>query len=699
MSLKFPKKETKNPHGLVKVGTERHKKLAFTDGKEIIPEDIFSYQQLSQTNMEVTTEEAQAVLLEGMEGTQYITIQRADGEPLSKSVPLLTLNGELISEGMVVDMINAGVGSDYGTATQYYEADDLLQHELTEEDRRLAAALVAVQLQQQQKLHSQSQHEDPTLPDVSHLESLSPVNTYSIQTVPEPNAPPVYPTLQPFKRITHNVKQEFINVKSEYDVDVSAESSEDAAPSSGPKRSLPHKKRIPRKLKQQTKRSSARKDAKANADAANVDASGDTQPHVFKCELCSSKFSSQLKFFEHLKAHYEPVKQETRIAQATNTNITISVPESVQNLENTVIEEFSEPEDLMEGIRGVVEETGAHIDDETESSLSVVNNESPLWTVTDVTEHVNRDHVKSNTVNDQSIIDKEKTDIPQTTKKKKILKAKKSHDELTCRQCDRSFHHKNSLVYHMRSHSGERPHQCEVCGKSFFAASALKVHKRLHSGDKPYKCENCGRHFRQWGDLKYHCISIHTEQKQYQCEYCGKDFARKYSLIVHRRIHTGEKNYRCEYCNKTFRASSYLQNHRRIHTGEKPHPCTVCGKPFRVRSDMKRHMLTHSRTRVPRHERPIRIPLPAKTNPFQEEENAKRAQAKTIQDLVRDLKLEVDATGVVEIVPPDDNPESILPHSGGQTLEYTVTTTPDTNERDPLEAVVRTTDNMQYFFM
>lgn len=51
--------------------------------------------------------------------------------------------------------------------------------------------------------------------------------------------------------------------------------------------------------------------------------------------------------------HYEPVKQETRIAQATNTNITISVAESVQNLANTVIEEFSEPEDLMEGIRGV----------------------------------------------------------------------------------------------------------------------------------------------------------------------------------------------------------------------------------------------------------------------------------------------------------------------------------------------------------
>lgn len=62
-------------------------------------------------------------------------------------------------------------------------------------------------------------------------------------------------------------------------------------------------------------------------------------------------------------------------------------------------------------------------------------------------------------------------------------KNRKKSEELCCTQCDRVFTHRNSLVYHMRSHTGDRPHQCDQCGKSFFAASALKVHLRLHSGD------------------------------------------------------------------------------------------------------------------------------------------------------------------------------------------------------------------------
>ncbi|XP_017486693.1 PREDICTED: uncharacterized protein LOC108375114 isoform X2 [Rhagoletis zephyria] len=164
-----------------------------------------------------------------------------------------------------------------------------------------------------------------------------------------------------------------------------------------------------------------------------------------------------------------------------------------------------------------------------------------------------------------------------------------------CTKCGRDFNSFNALKYHRRTHTGVRPHKCDTCGKSFYALSALKAHTRTHTGDKPFKCDVCQRDFRQWGDLKYHFISKHTEHKNYQCEYCGKAFARKYSLVLHRRIHTCERNFKCDYCDKAFRASNYLQSHRKIHTGEKPYECTVCSKCFRLLGDLRRHERIHQR--------------------------------------------------------------------------------------------------------
>lgn len=176
---------------------------------------------------------------------------------------------------------------------------------------------------------------------------------------------------------------------------------------------------------------------------------------------------------------------------------------------------------------------------------------------------------------------------------------KKAGKKYPCAEpdCDKVFNSKTAVRYHELQHKDERPYNCNECPKNFFTSSALKVHERLHSGEKPYKCEECGRAFRQWGDMKYHQSSIHSNEKTHQCEFCGKKFARRYSLVLHRKIHLNEKNHVCDICNKAFRASSYLQSHRMIHTGEKPYSCTICMKKFRCGGDMKRHLKTHDRSK------------------------------------------------------------------------------------------------------
>lgn len=606
------------------------------------------------------------------------------------------------SNGLIVDL----AGNDF-IPVGYTSEDLLASQDLTEEDRNLAAALVAVQLSQQQK---QQQLQDSILPSLNtanlKLEDQQVIlgdkaggatlsnglfqvvgaeNIYVEKTakgelryvdasnlIAATTATATEGTVVTSNKQNTNEVIKIILKKEEEKKD-----SDDGDSSSKPidarssKKSLPHKKRISKRLKKTSTNSAGGSSSSSKKLTcqlceqifANNDELSQHQmlcqttitpivpvvtttvavaaPFAFNCQICSLPFEDQLKFFEHLKAHYEP-----SVADISN-QVKANQEESMQN-ENLLsalmnlhctecnrtfrkqrlfdnhmrefhgkvedLNEFSEPEDLLEGINVVVQQDGQS--DFEEETKQWYQEEELQQTEEDLKElEADNNHiclfckqpfplrplllqhlVTCRASNPQVVV--EATETATAVKQKKAAKLNKKKNKLQCTECDRSFAHRNSLVYHMRSHTGIRPHQCDQCGKSFFASSALKVHLRLHTGDKPYACDVCERRFRQWGDLKYHMTSLHSSEKQFQCEYCGKEFARKYSLVIHRRIHTGERNYKCEFCGKCFRASSYLQNHRRIHTGEKPHNCSICLKPFRVRSDMKRHMRTHGKNYV-----------------------------------------------------------------------------------------------------
>lgn len=44
---------------------------------------------------------------------------------------------------------------------------------------------------------------------------------------------------------------------------------------------------------------------------------------AFACQLCTASFADQLSFFGHLKAHYEPLNQESENAEENSVSIAI----------------------------------------------------------------------------------------------------------------------------------------------------------------------------------------------------------------------------------------------------------------------------------------------------------------------------------------------------------------------------------------
>lgn len=230
-----------------------------------------------------------------------------------------------------------------------------------------------------------------------------------------------------------------------------------------------------------------------------------------------------MEFFEHLKTHYEPttasvvtnqVKESpTGIVKNEITNIKDSLLSSLlpplnclqcgKNFKrqkafeahmrdvhtNKIEDEFSEPEDLMEGIRSVVEANDRDSDDDSpdnkgwyETVTQIKSNELALemelqnrvchlcgQVFTSNSEVIT--HLQECKANLQTNVESISEGDKQANRNRK--KRRKSH--LSCPHCDRVFSHRNSLMYHMQGHTGERPHQCDICGKSFFASSALKV--------------------------------------------------------------------------------------------------------------------------------------------------------------------------------------------------------------------------------
>ncbi|KAK1171464.1 GDNF-inducible zinc finger protein 1-like [Acipenser oxyrinchus oxyrinchus] len=171
-----------------------------------------------------------------------------------------------------------------------------------------------------------------------------------------------------------------------------------------------------------------------------------------------------------------------------------------------------------------------------------------------------------------------------------------------CDMCEKNFSTKQYLKCHKRCHLGAKPFKCEVCGKTFGLRASLAQHSKVHAGEKPFMCEICGKSFASKEYLKHHS-RIHTGSKPFKCDVCARTFAQRNSLHQHLKVHTGktanincERPYCCDQCGKQFTQLNALQRHHRIHTGEKPYMCRLCARKFTDKSTVRRHTMVSNST-------------------------------------------------------------------------------------------------------
>ncbi|XP_053323278.1 zinc finger protein 845-like [Spea bombifrons] len=216
-----------------------------------------------------------------------------------------------------------------------------------------------------------------------------------------------------------------------------------------------------------------------------------------------------------------------------------------------------------------------------------------------------------------------------------------------CNVCAKIFKHRQSLIRHLRIHSGERPYTCPECGKTFNRKGILTVHQKTHQrqamrqalnaqimspGDsaaessgmnileRRHQEELRGPHpeagvhasdqrVKTFKEKRLLTKRLPRADKPYTCNECGRSFSLKYNLLAHKGSHSGKASYPCTKCLKSFSSKDKLRSHQKLHFnksialhdqgtkrihGRRVFVCPVCGKTFNQRFTLVNHLRIHS---------------------------------------------------------------------------------------------------------
>ncbi|GFR73903.1 transcription factor E4F1-like [Elysia marginata] len=226
-----------------------------------------------------------------------------------------------------------------------------------------------------------------------------------------------------------------------------------------------------------------------------------------------------------------------------------------------------------------------------------------------------------------------------------------------CMVCNKFFRGNSYLRQHMRTHTGDRPHQCLQCGRSFTSRDILKKHMYVHQERKDYKCGECGKLFKRFGHVQQHLRS-HSQERNFRCSVCDKLFKTQHSLKVHMRTHSGINPYKCHICNNQFRERGSLQRHMRLHTGEKPFKCRLCGRAFSEQGTLSRHLKSKVPCSVDRDT--------ANSNP----QTSMLAQFSSVVAGSEQIFVPLDQAGQKFLVPGDQSSQQIILGGDSATLQH-----------------------------